>query len=91
MKYCILLWVLIFNVSVGLAQKINIKGKIADENRYPLPYVNVFIEDSYTGTISNKDGIFNLSIPADWQNKNLIVKSIGYRSDTIRINPSRTF
>lgn len=91
MKYCILLWVLIFNVSVGLAQNININGKVTDEKKAPLPYVNVFIEDSYTGTISNQDGFFNLPIPTEWKNKNLIVKSIGYRSDTIRINPSRTF
>jgi len=39
-----------------------ITGNITDQNNNPLPFVNIYIQDSYNGTTSNDDGIYELSI-----------------------------
>ncbi len=43
-----------------------IKGKVQDEKGNPLPFVSVFVENTYNGTTTNENGDFEL-----------IVKSIG--------------
>jgi TonB-linked SusC/RagA family outer membrane protein len=43
----------------------SITGTVIDEGGEPLPGVTVLIQGTTTGTVTNIDGIFNLSAPAD--------------------------
>ncbi|MBX2827616.1 MAG: DUF5686 and carboxypeptidase regulatory-like domain-containing protein [Flavobacteriaceae bacterium] len=50
----------LFFVSVtSLAQ---VEGSVTDNQGNPLPYVNIYLENSYTGTTSNEEGVYTLDI-----------------------------
>ena len=38
-----------------------IKGKVSDTKGNPLPYVNIFIENTYIGTTTNENGSYELN------------------------------
>ena len=57
----ILLLLLVFSTTAIQAQ---IVGKVTDTKGEPLPFVNIYLEDTYDGTTSNDDGDFELNIAA---------------------------
>ncbi len=60
-------------------------GRITDEQtRRPLPSANIWIEGTSRGTVSNRDGEFQL--PVQRGEHNIIVSYIGYRSDTSHVS-----
>ena len=75
MKYIIvLLFSLISFISLG-----QIRGKITDESGIPLPFVNIYIENTYNGTTSNENGFYELN--AQNQEKVAIVfQYLGYKT-----------
>lgn len=54
-------------------------GTTKDANGQPLPYVNIYIENSYTGTTSNEKGYFELNIKEP-KNYTLVFQSLGYKT-----------
>ena len=44
---------------VSLAQ---VRGKVTDEKGNPLPFVNIFEENTYNGTTTNEQGRFEINI-----------------------------
>ncbi|NME70069.1 SusC/RagA family TonB-linked outer membrane protein [Flammeovirga aprica] len=60
-----------------------ITGKVVDENGYPLPGVNVVIEGTTKGSVTDFEGVYKLMVP----NKQTILKysSIGYRDQSIKV------
>lgn len=77
-----------FITSIGIAQTIEIKGKISDaKNKLPLSGVNVTIKNSTKGTSSDLDG--NYSIKAK-KNDVLIFSIIGYASKEVSVTESET-
>ena len=65
------------------AQSITVSGSVTDsETGEALAAANVYIEDTYRGTISNADGryVIEVSAPAT-----LIVRYIGYESAAVAI------
>ena len=61
-----------------------IHGIIKDtETSQPLPYANIYIKNTYIGTISNPDGHYQLEIPRI--PVEIIVSYIGYETRTILI------
>ena len=40
-----------------------ISGTVTDTQGEPLPYVNIFVQDSYLGTTSNENGNYELELP----------------------------
>ena len=42
-----------------------IKGKVVDENKTPLEGVNIRIKNSITGDVSDRNGVYELKIPAN--------------------------
>ncbi len=75
MKKLLLLVVCLYSL-LSYAQ---IRGTITDEAGLPLPFVNIYIENTYTGTTSNEKGQYELTI----QNKNQIVvvfQYLGYKT-----------
>lgn len=56
-----------------------IKGKITDSSGNALPYVNVFIENTYIGTTSNESGQYELT-PND-SNITIVFQFLGYKTE----------
>ncbi|EMY82274.1 putative outer membrane protein [Psychroflexus gondwanensis ACAM 44] len=66
----------------------SIQGKIIDaETKLELPYVNIGIPKTNIGTVSNKDGYFNLRLNKNVKpNDSLQFSFIGYESKLIKIS-----
>jgi len=61
-----------------------IKGKVVDVTGVGLPGVNVFVEGTTNGTITNIDGEYELNIKSDDQN--IVFSFIGFQMQTIAIS-----
>lgn len=85
MKIKILLLIL-FTTAFTKAQ---VKGTVTDTNGEPLPYVNVYIKDTYKGTATNFDGVFEFETKE--KQITVVFKSLGVETKTIELqNPSNT-
>ena len=79
---------LLFSVGGVKAQKTEISGKITEAgSNDPIPYVNIVFKGTYTGTMSDLNGNFNLSsvkpIPV------VEVSAVGYKKQTFTIKPNQ--
>jgi Family of unknown function (DUF5686)/CarboxypepD_reg-like domain len=81
MKKITLFLLLILSVS-GNAQ---IKGIITDQKGNPLPFVNVFEENTYNGTTSNEKGNYELNLKILGNHK-IIFQYLGYKTEKKIIN-----
>ena len=70
-----------------LAQDKTITGKVTDANFVPLPGVNIVINKSNKGTVTDVDGKFTLSIPG---NVKLHISAAGFKTKTIVIETAQT-
>lgn len=75
MRYKLTLLFLFLNVSL-FAQ---IVGKVTDANNQPLPYVNIYLENSYSGTTTNDEGKYELAI-SEKDTYSIIFQFLGYRT-----------
>jgi TonB-dependent starch-binding outer membrane protein SusC len=57
---------------------ITVTGKILDETSSPLPGVSVVLKGTSTGTVTDAEGVYNLTIPDDAANGTLVFSFIGY-------------
>src|SRR5690606_34366658 len=75
---------LFFTSFLSLAQ---IKGKITDTDGNPIPFVSVLVEDTYVGTSSNENGLYQLDVK-EKTNYKLIFRSLGYKTQivTVQVN-----
>lgn len=80
----LLIFTLLLVMSMAAAaQAVRISGTVVDaESRQPIPYAYLRIEGTASGTQTNLDGAYSLSLQRD---KRVIVSSMGYRSDTIEM------
>jgi len=65
------------------AQDIKITGKVTGENGEPLSGVSVTVKGTATGTSTDNNGNFTLTVP---QNGKLVISDIGYESQEVAIN-----
>jgi hypothetical protein len=84
----VIAFLIVFFVQISLIasaqQKLLIKGIILDKSdNSPIPFSNIMLFNSRTGTISQNDGMFSLQIPRIPDT--LIVSAIGYTSEHIPI------
>ncbi len=72
-----------FCISVCSSQDVFVlKGKVLDkETKLPIPAVNIRIHNSTKGTITNSEGVYQLSLFAG--EYNIIFSHVGYKSDSI--------
>ena len=68
-------------ITFGQAQ---IVGKITDTNSQAIPYVNIYLENSYTGTTSNDDGNYKLALTYTG-NHTIVYQFLGYKTVTKKI------
>jgi TonB-dependent starch-binding outer membrane protein SusC len=71
-----------------LLEQIKISGTVTDENGIPLPGVNVQVEGSTVGTISDAAGKYSLEVPNN--NAVLIFSFIGYLTQTVTVMEKTT-
>jgi len=72
---------LLISVS-GFAQ---IKGKITDSAGNPLPAVNIYIENTYTGTSSNENGFYEVNIKSTGK-YTVVFQYLGFKTQKSAVN-----
>jgi TonB-linked SusC/RagA family outer membrane protein len=65
------------------AQNKTITGRIIDENKDPVVGASITVKNSNTGTTTNANGDFTLSVPASASS--LVITSIGFASQEVNI------
>lgn len=90
MKYLIVLFlclIFITNSSIGQPSHIKIKGRVVDSmTQTPIPFVSIGIRGNDVGTVSDKNGLFELSVSRTKINDSLIISSIGYKKQGFLIS-----
>ena len=66
-------------VLISYFSQAQIQGNVRDTNNQPLPFVNIFIENSYTGTTSNEEGNYELNI-TETGDYTIVFQSLGYKT-----------
>lgn len=74
MKKLFTLFLLLFSI-FSFAQ---IKGTVTDNKGNPLPFVNIFEENTYNGTTTNEKGKFTLNVKNE--NATVIFQYLGYKT-----------
>jgi outer membrane receptor protein involved in Fe transport len=70
-----------------MQQDQKLHGKITDSKGEPIIGANVIVKGSTNGTITDFDGMFNLSVPA---NAVIVIKYIGYKQQEISVKGRST-
>ncbi|MEJ7560635.1 MAG: TonB-dependent receptor [Pedobacter sp.] len=73
-------------VSVAVAQNITVNGTVTD-GKFPIPGAGVILKGTTTGTVTNAEGKFAISVPA---NGTLVITYIGYESREVLVNNQTT-
>ncbi|UPT72033.1 MAG: carboxypeptidase-like regulatory domain-containing protein [Flavobacterium sp. JAD_PAG50586_2] len=82
MKEKRLLWLMLF---ISVAVSAQIKGIVIDENKKPVSYVNIWVENENNSTTSEENGEFIINCLPD---KNLIFSALGYEKKTVKASES---
>ncbi|MWB94677.1 carboxypeptidase-like regulatory domain-containing protein [Flavobacterium sp. GA093] len=61
-----------------------IKGIITDDKGNPLPFVSVFEENTYSGTTSNDQGVYQLNVKEIGKNK-IVFQYLGFKTQKITV------
>jgi len=81
-----LLFVSVYGVK---GQKTAVIGKITEAGtNNPVPYVNIIFKDTYTGTMSDLNGNYNLS--STKPTSEIEVSAVGYKKQTFKIKLNQT-
>ncbi|UCH15829.1 MAG: carboxypeptidase-like regulatory domain-containing protein, partial [Bacteroidales bacterium] len=97
MRILVIILLVINSLQFSIAQvevlKSSISGKVIDiETQQPLPYVNIILEGTTTGTISDEDGNFSIDNVSIGR-YTLLATMIGYEQavfSDITVVPKRT-
>lgn len=66
-----------------LAQSKKVTGKVTSQGNTPLASVSVQVKGTRTGTTTNNDGVFSISVPGN--NAVLVFSSVGYTTQEITV------
>jgi TonB-linked SusC/RagA family outer membrane protein len=77
-----LVWVFLLSTVAAYAQDRNVSGTVSDETGSPMPGVNVLIKGTTTGTATDGDGKYTLSVPA---NATLVFTFVGYTTSEVPV------
>jgi TonB-linked SusC/RagA family outer membrane protein len=75
-KFTLFILCLLGSLSMAIAQDITIRGEVKDKQGLPLPGVSVQVKGTTRGAVTNNDGAYTLSAPA---NSTLTFSFIGYK------------
>ncbi|GAA4231273.1 hypothetical protein GCM10022291_03400 [Postechiella marina] len=74
-----------FSFLASAQDKIEVKGIILDETKYPVPYVAVGIVKKYIGTASTEDGEFSFFITKNELQDSLSISSLGFDPFKVKV------
>ncbi len=86
-NYFMLLVFLVFGITSTLAQEKNVSGTITDQNGVPLPGVNIVVKGTATGTQSDFDGNYSISVA---EGQTLVYTYIGQKTVERLVGPSNS-
>jgi CarboxypepD_reg-like domain len=78
MKSFIIFLVLLFPTLLFSQSNWQISGKVLERSQNPVPFANVFINNTSIGTTTDINGEFLLKIPAKIQKIDLVISFVGY-------------
>uniref|UniRef100_UPI004048963A DUF5686 family protein n=1 Tax=Polaribacter sp. TaxID=1920175 RepID=UPI004048963A len=84
MKLPLSLILIFFSLASSIAQ-LKLSGTIIDQNKQPLPFVNVYIKNTTEGDVTNEQGHF--SFMSSKNRGNLEISFMGYKAQSIRFTP----
>ena len=76
-KFTLFIVCLLCSFSIAIAQDVTVKGEVKDEQGLPLPGVSVKVKGSSQGAMTNANGVYALTAPA---NATLTFSFIGYKT-----------
>ncbi|WP_246000388.1 SusC/RagA family TonB-linked outer membrane protein [Pontibacter diazotrophicus] len=76
------------SMASALAQSVQVKGKVTDENGIELPGVTVLLKGTTTATPTGADGTYSLDVPDG--SGTLVFSYIGYQPQEVPINNQST-
>ncbi|MBN1789343.1 MAG: SusC/RagA family TonB-linked outer membrane protein [Bacteroidales bacterium] len=85
-----LLTLLLFGFAVGIAsaQERTVKGKVTSEEEGPLPGVNVVVQGTLQGTVTDADGNYSLTVPGP--ETVLVYSYVSYTSQSVTVGDQST-
>ena len=86
--YFLILPLLFLTIAGALAQGLTVQGKVTDENGVALPGVTVLLKGSTTGTATDADGRYSLTVPS--ANGTLTFSFISFKTQEVLINNRTT-
>ncbi|MBZ4676363.1 MAG: SusC/RagA family TonB-linked outer membrane protein [Anaerophaga sp.] len=84
-KSMYVLLLLVCFTTAGIAQQRAVQGRVTDNYGDPLPGVNIIIKGTTTGTVTDMDGNYNLTVN-DIQNDVLVFRFIGFADQEVPLN-----
>ncbi|AWW29095.1 SusC/RagA family TonB-linked outer membrane protein [Echinicola strongylocentroti] len=78
----LLIALLISYASASWAQT-KVSGVVTDEEKVPIPGVNILVKGTSTGAVTDVEGHYSLEVPG--QNTVLVFSSIGYKSQEVTV------
>ncbi|MES2520800.1 MAG: TonB-dependent receptor [Bacteroidota bacterium] len=88
-KLKVLLFILLPTLSFSQNAYWEIDGQVIDNNNIPMPFANVFVNNTRIGTMADKDGKFALAIPVKITHAILVASFVGYKSIKLPIAKSQ--
>ena len=76
-------------VSLNSLSQQQVKGSVIKENGKPIKNVHFYIKNSSTGTITNKDGFFNLNTKEGGLSDSIIISCLGYNNQPILLKKTQ--
>lgn len=64
-----------------------VKGKVTSTNGESIPFVSISIENTYTGTTANEEGLYELNFKSTGK-YTIIFQSLGYKTKKVPVNIS---
>ena len=86
-KKQILVLVLLLISALGFAG--GIKGRVYDQNGDPLPFATIYVKEINTGTATNLDGYFELSLVSG--NYQLFFQHVGFQTQALAVAVDQDF
>jgi TonB-linked SusC/RagA family outer membrane protein len=88
-KWPLYLFALLLLSSSVYAQNRTVTGVVTDENRDPLPFVTVAAVGATTGTVTDMNGRFSITVPTTTQE--LRASFVGFKTQTITLGAATSY
>lgn len=71
---------------INIERTTELKGKVIDENREPVPYASVMLNGTSFGKQALEDGSFIINTGKKWEKAELVISSVGFEEKKVEVN-----